>query len=192
MKNPVLLIHGILRTNSVFNAMSNHLTNQGWEVHRFDLKPNDGTVGLDKLALQIENYVGNNLPPNKPFDLVGFSMGGLVSRYYLQKLGGINQVQRFISISSPHNGTLMAHLLPFIGCQQMRPNSSFLTELNQEVHLLNKIKFTSIWTPFDLMILPANSSQLPIGKEVTLPVFAHAIMPSSLSTIKAVAEALTL
>ncbi len=191
MKNPVLLIHGILRTNTVFNTMANHLSKHGWEVHRFDLKPNDGTVGLDKLAVQIENYVNNNLPKNKPFDLIGFSMGGIVSRYYVQKLGGIDKVERLITISSPNNGTIMGHLLPFIGCQQMRPNSAFLTALNNEIHLLNKLKFTSIWTPFDLMILPANSSQLPIGKEVKVPVFAHAIMPSADITIKAVTEALT-
>jgi triacylglycerol lipase len=191
MKNPVLLIHGILRTNKVFNTMANHLSNQGWEVHRFDLKPNNGTVGLDKLALQIDNYVNNNLPKNRPFDLIGFSMGGIVSRYYVQKLGGLEKIERFITISSPHNGTLMGHLLPFIGCQQMRPNSDFLTRLNSEIHQLNKVKFTSIWTPYDLMIVPAKSSQLPIGKEVKVPVFAHAIMPSADITIKAVTEALT-
>jgi triacylglycerol lipase len=191
MKNPVLLIHGILKTNSVFNVMSDYLTKEGWQVHRFDLKPNNATVGLDQLALQIDNYVKNNFSENQPFDLVGFSMGGLISRYYIQRLGGIERVQRFITISSPHNGTLMAHLLPFTGCQQMRPNSEFLRDLNQDINLLNKLDFTSIWTPFDLMILPAKSSQLPIGKEVILPVLAHAVMPRDNRTIRAVVESLS-
>jgi triacylglycerol lipase len=191
MKNPVLLIHGILRKSYVFNTMSESLSQQGWQVHRLDLTPNDGTVGLDKLALQIDNYVNNNFPKNAPFDLVGFSMGGLVSRYYIQKLGGINRVKHFITISSPHKGTLMAYLLPFEGCQQMRPESNFLTELNNDIHILNKLKFTSIWTPFDLMILPPNSSHLPLGNEVILPVLTHAIMPSSQTTIKAVIKALS-
>jgi len=118
-------------------------------------------------------------------------MGGIVSRYYVQKLGGLEKIERLITISSPHNGTIMGHLLPYIGCQQMRPNSEFLTALNREIHLLNKVKFTSIWTPFDLMILPANSSQLPIGEEVKVPVLAHAIMPSAEPTIKAVITALS-
>ena len=108
-RNPVLLIHGIDDTRAVFQKMAVHLVLQGWSVYSLDLVPNNGNVGLDKLAKQIADYVTATFAPEQCLDLVGFSMGGIVSRYYVQRLGGINRVQRFITISSPHHGTVAAY-----------------------------------------------------------------------------------
>jgi len=36
--------------------------------------------------VKVANYVAANFAPEQPFDLVGFSMGGIVSRYYVQRL----------------------------------------------------------------------------------------------------------
>jgi triacylglycerol lipase len=190
-RNPVVLIHGIFDTFTIFNKMSAYLTQKGWEVHRFDLKPSGGFLGLDRLAQQITDYVDNTFPPDQPFDLIGFSMGGIVSRYYIQRLGGIHRVQRFITISSPHNGTWTAYFYITAGTVQMRPNSDFLNDLNKDIHQLNQLNFTSIWTPFDAMIIPANSSQLPVGQEIQLDVLLHAWMVRDQRSLKTVAEVLS-
>jgi triacylglycerol lipase len=170
--------------------MSAYLTDLGWSVYSFNLVPNYGTIGIDEFAAQVVDYVDKTFNPEQHFDLVGLSMGGLVSRYYIQKLGGINRVQRFIAISSPHNGTWMAYTLWNKACVQMRPKSAFLVSLNQDVTMLKQLNFTSIWTPWDFMIVPANSSQMPVGKEVKLTIFAHASMARHPQSLKAVAEAL--
>jgi triacylglycerol lipase len=190
-RNPVLLIHGIDDTFAVFNKMSAYLNTLGWSVHTLDLIPSNGDVGLDKLALQIRDYADRTFPANQPFDLVAFSMGGIVSRYYVQRLGGINRIQRFVTIATPHHGTLTAHFRPNIGAEQMKPGGAFLERLNQDVAMLNKISFTSIWTPLDLMIFPANSSHMPFGREVKINVAAHPWMLTDPRSMKAVAEALS-
>ncbi|AKG24693.1 esterase/lipase family protein [Calothrix sp. 336/3] len=189
-RNPVLLVHGIFDTGRVFYRMVLDLTRKGWNVHTIDLKPNCGEVGLDELAQQIKKYIDKNFAPEQPIDIVGFSMGGIVSRYYVQRLGGIQRTQRFITISSPHNGTWIAYLRPGIGCSQMRPNSEFLADLNQDIHILEKVQFTSMWTPYDLMILPPQSSQVPVGEEVILPVMLHAWMIKDTQSIEKVGEIL--
>ena len=38
-------------------------------------------------------------------DIVGHSEGGIVSRYYLKYLGGTAEVERYLSLGSPHYGT---------------------------------------------------------------------------------------
>ncbi|WP_318729173.1 esterase/lipase family protein [Roseofilum sp. Guam] len=190
-RNPVVLIHGIFRKAYVFNRMAKYLKERGWEVHRFDVVPNTSIVGLDQLALQIKTYVDQTFAPDQPIDLIGLSMGGLVSRYYVQRLGGLDKIQRFITISSPHHGTYLAYLLPFIGCVQMRPGSGFLADLNADMHKLEQVKFSSLWTPYDFVIVPAQSSQMPVGKNVKLSVFPHAMMVRSNSTLVTVAKALT-
>ena len=85
-RNSVLLIHGIDDTGAVFNQMASYLRQLGWSVHTLDLVPNNGAVGLDILAQQIADYVVKTFAPEEPIDLVGFSMGGIVSRYYVQRL----------------------------------------------------------------------------------------------------------
>ena len=189
-RNPVILIHGIWDTKTIFNKMSGHLTQLGWSVHSLNLLPNDGSLGLDLLAQQLADYISQTFHPEQSIDLVGYSMGGIVSRYYVQRLGGINRVQRFITISSPHNGTLTAYCLHLPGYLHMRPNSGLLRDLNQDVTMLKRLNFTSMWTPFDVMILPANSSRMPVGKEVKLNVLLHRQMVTDDRSLNALVEEL--
>lgn len=189
-RNPVVLVHGITDTFLLFKTMTQALEGQGWRTHGLDLLPANGDCKLDCLAQQLTDFIEANLPANQPIDLVGFSMGGLVSRYYVQRLGGIERVQRFISISAPHNGTIAAYLSQRPGCVQMRPDSEFIRDLNRDVRMLDRINFTSIWTPFDGIIVPANSSVLPVGESIQIPVPLHAWMVTDKRSINLVAEAL--
>ncbi|ACK71139.1 lipase class 2 [Gloeothece citriformis PCC 7424] len=190
-RNPVLLIHGISDTVAKFNAMKRHLNQLGWEVHSINLTPNTGWIGLDILAKQIAEYIETTFMSSQSIDLIGFSMGGLVTRYYLQRLGGIHRVQRYISISAPNYGTWMAYGLPLPGIIQMRPHSEFLQDLNDHsVNLLEKINFTTIWTPYDLMILPPQSSRMCVGQEIIVPVLVHAWMVTDTRVLKVVADLL--
>ena len=190
-QNPVLLVHGINDTGAVFNKMAFYLRQQGLSVYTVDLIPNNGSEVLEKLAQQVANYVNDTFATAQPLDIVGFSMGGIVSRYYIQRLGGINRVQRFITISSPHYGTIVAYGTWLAGALQMRPHSDFLNDLNSDVEMLKQLNFTSIWTPYDLMIIPTESSQLGIGKEITLPVLLHPLMLTDSRTLSIVAKILT-
>ncbi|RZM79158.1 esterase/lipase family protein [Leptolyngbya iicbica] len=188
---PVLLIHGIDDTAKIFQTLVNSLSDRGWpEVHAIDLVPSNGDIGLDELAAQIQAYVEANLPAPQQFDLVGFSMGGIVSRYYLQRLGGLERVRHFVTLSSPHNGTWTGYLRSNPGARQMRPKSEFLQDLNSTVDDLTQVEFTSVWTPFDLMIVPANSSELPVGTMMQLPVLAHPWMVSDPRAIATLADLL--
>lgn len=190
-RNPVLLVHGISDTGAVFHKMRPYLQERGWSVYDLDLVPNNGDVGLEELAQQVANHIAATFHPTQALDLIGFSMGGIVSRYYIQRLGGINHVQRFITIASPHHGTWVAYGSLRPGGMQMRPNSPFLNDLNGDVEMLKNLQFTSIWTPYDLMIVPPRSSQMPLGREVIVPALAHPLMLTDIRSLAAVAQALS-
>src|SRR5919202_6284133 len=191
-RNPVLLIHGITDTTVVFRQMVGYLSGRGWSVYSFNMIPNNGDHPLDNLAAQVADYVAKNFHPKQPLDVIGFSMGGIVSRYYIQRLGGIERVQRFISISAPNNGTLAGYLSYRPGCVQMRPDSEFIRDLNRDcIDILGRLNFTVIWTPYDLMIVPSHSSQMAVGKEVTVPVRLHSWMLTDDRCLEAVATALS-
>lgn len=173
----ILMIHGITDTGKVFKTMTSYLQKKGYQTYTIDLIPNIGTGDIRNLAQQVKQYIDSQFSPEEKIILIGFSMGGLVTRYYLQRLNGIEKVDQYINISAPNNGTILAYTLPLKGILQMRPNSEFLRDLNIDVkERLGKIKCLIIWTPFDAMILPANSSLLGIGKEVSFPVLIHKLM----------------
>jgi triacylglycerol lipase len=190
-RNPILLIHGITDTSHKMRKIASHLSDLGWQVYTIDLRPNNGSERLEVLARQVADLVDRILAPHQHIDIIGFSMGGLVARYYIQRLGGIDRVQRFITISSPHRGTLSAYFSTRPGCAQMRPDSKFMRDLDRDVSKLNRLNFTSMWTPFDAIILPPSSSQLGIGTELVFPVLAHPLMVFDRRCLDAIATALT-
>jgi triacylglycerol lipase len=157
--------------------MSKYLSARGFRPLAVDLTPSNGAVALEDLAAQLSAFVARELAPGESFDLVGFSMGGLVCRYYVQRLGGVERVGRLITISSPHRGTYWAHMTRSVGSLQMRPGSQFLRELNRDDATLEHVRHASIWTPLDLMILPASSSRA--GEDFRVIVGLHAWMPRS-------------
>lgn len=189
--NPILLLHGLWDTEAIFHSMSNYLKKLGYSVYSLSMSPNNGDCPLEKLAEQVAVYIDKIFPQNQRFDLLGFSMGGIVGRYYLQRLGGIERVDRFITIGSPHNGTATAFGSLRPGCIQMRIGSPFLSDLNRDLAVLNQVNFTSIWTPYDMMILPASSSIMPVGKNVGVPVLFHGWMAADVRVLKLVVEELS-
>jgi triacylglycerol lipase len=185
------MLHGFGDTARLFKRLRSYLEERNWRVHAIDLVPNNGKAPLEVLAQQVDRYAAEAFPVHETFDLIGFSMGGIVGRYYLQRLGGLRRVQRFVTISSPHQGTWTAYALRRPGVKQMRPGSDFLRDLDSDRQRLKSIGFTSIWTPTDLMILPAKSSVVPEARMVRVVVSHHARMVGSLRVMREVEQALS-
>ncbi|SDE10965.1 triacylglycerol lipase [Dyadobacter soli] len=170
MANTLILVHGFLDTGRRMAWMSKQLSALGWKVFTPSLLPSNGTEPLEKLAERLSSFIRENTQESDRIDIIAFSMGGLIARYYLQRLGGLSKTDRLITIATPHNGTLAAYVLPFAGVRQMRPNSDFLNSLNANAGQLQQLVFVSYYSPFDLIIIPARSSMMPAGK--TFKVFA--------------------
>lgn len=173
---PVVLVHGIKGHSGNMQCLARHLRARGWTVHTPDLKPNWGQAGLDVLAGHLGDFVEAKIPHGERFHLLGFSMGGLISRYYLQRLGGLERVDQFITLSTPHRGSLWAWVLPNAAGRQMRPDSGFLRDLESDAERLREVEFTSVWTPLDLTIMPARSSHVAHGTCRTIWCAAHPLM----------------
>lgn len=189
--NIVVLVHGFLDHGSLFNNLRHALRKKGYEVYAINLKPNFGLKGIEPLAEQLKTLIDSVSAPAQTVALVGFSMGGIVSRYYLQRLDGLKKVHRFISIASPHHGTYMAYLLPFKACRQMLPGSRFLAELNETAGMLGPVKPMSLWTPYDLVIVPRRNAILNLGESIRLPVWFHRWMARDKSVTSHIEQALS-
>ena len=135
-----------------------------------------GRKSLPNLAGDLDIYIKSTFKPSTKFHLLGFSMGGLIIRYWLQNLGGSLYTNRFFSVGTPHFGTFTADLIPtnsFQGISDMKTNSPFLRSLNEDLSLLKNISCNSYGCRADLMVIPYTNSFLPFGVAKTLPSLTH-------------------
>lgn len=172
----VVMVHGFLQSGRSYNSMRKRLEAQNVRCLTARLSPSDGRTGICSLANDLKQQIEGAFDPDEKFSIVGYSMGGLVSRYYLQNLGGAPRCEQLITISSPHQGTVMAKLYPSKGARQMRPGSEFLRELQSTEHTLGDIPVISYRTPLDLMILPSTSSVWERAENVAHTVALHPLM----------------
>ena len=190
-QNRVLLVHGIADSAASMRPLRARLARDGRKTIAINLKPSDGRISLEALSLQLRDYVRTHFSAGERLDLVGFSMGGLVCRYYVQMMGGNSRVDRLVTVSAPNHGTLLAFLNRRVACKEMRPGSDFLRKLNEDWSTLREVKVTSLWTPLDLIIIPATSSRMPVGVDKPIPALAHPLMVLQRRPLDEVAKALS-
>ncbi|MGZ8190116.1 MAG: esterase/lipase family protein [Methylococcaceae bacterium] len=186
----VVLVHGIHDTSAKFKTMKAAFEKAGFPCIVPSLTPKNGSKGLEYLARQLKDIIDADpdISNKSKICLVGFSMGALISRYYLQELDGFKIVRQFFSISGPHHGSLWAYLSFSLGARQMRPNSDFIQMLNQSSNRLYELEIYSYWTPFDLMILPATSSIWDMAENISVNILCHPFMVSSNKVISDIVD----
>ena len=159
---PIVLTPGFYDDAKKLSSLVNLLRRNGLEPVTISPQPSDGSVGIDTLAVKLAQEIDIRLGSDQPIQFFGFSMGGLIGRYYVQELGGAKRVRRLLTLATPHRGSWTARLLPpRPALLQMYPDSEFLTELNRDVTPLIEYNFKALWTPFDLSVTPAYNCYLP-------------------------------
>jgi triacylglycerol lipase len=172
----IVLVHGFLNRGGILRGLSQQLASAGHTCFVPSLKPCDARCGLPALADQLSQFINASLSAASRFAIVGFSMGALVARYYLQELGGCRKADAFFSICGPHAGTLAAYLYPSKGVYQMRPRSEFLARLDQSAEQLTEVPVTCYWTPFDLMVRPIENAKWSRAEHVRIMSPLHSLV----------------
>ena len=175
-RNPIILIHGLWNTSSIFSSITSKLDEIEIEYFAPTLNHVYGMTSINELTSTLNELILEKYGLEKEIDILGFSMGGIISRYWLQKFNGYKRTRRFISIGSPHKGTLMAQLVPrypFKGISEMKINSYFLRELEKNDCFLDDIECINFFTYWDLMVFPSWWTNLNFGKKISVKVYKH-------------------
>ncbi len=170
------MIHGLWNSSSIFSSITSKLDDIGIEYFAPTLKHSFGMTSIINLTNTLNKLILEKYGLEKELDILGFSMGGLIGRYWMQKFNGYRRTRRFISVGSPHKGTLIAQLVPkypFRGISEMKINSEFLRELAKNDFCLNDIECINFFTYWDLMVCPGWWTNLNFGKKISLKVIKH-------------------
>jgi triacylglycerol lipase len=79
--------------------------------------------------------------------IITHSMGTLSARYYVRNLGEDGRVSAIVSLGGANHGTSTAQLCFQVSCQEMWPNSSFLTALNNPDETPGTPRYATWWSP---------------------------------------------
>ncbi len=175
-QRPIVLVHGLWDTPKVFNRLVRRIEQINPNILIPSLPHKMGRVPIQLLAEKLDAEICKCLGPDIEIDLLGFSMGGLIGRFWLQKLNGAARTNRFLSVGSPHKGTYTASFMPsclLAGVAQMKPGSTFLNDLNLDISSLDCVECSSFFCRGDLMVLPGWEAVLPVGTRYDLPVLTH-------------------
>ncbi len=192
-RNPIILIHGLWNTSSIFSLISSKLDEKEVEYFAPTLNHAFGMTSIVELTNLMDHLIVEKYGLEQEIDILGFSMGGIIGRYWINKFNGYKRTKRFITIGSPHNGTLTSQLVPkypFRGISEMKINSSLLRDLANYDYFLNDIDCISFFTYWDLMVFPGWRANLNVGEKIALKIFKHRNLVRNQAAVERIIERL--
>ncbi|MEF3112637.1 esterase/lipase family protein [Streptomyces chrestomyceticus] len=192
---PVLLLHGFIDNRSVFVLLRRSLLRHGWR-HVEALNYSPLTCDLRKAAELLGRHIEQfcERTGHNRVDLVGHSLGGLIARYYAQRLGGDLRVRTLVTLGTPHGGTRVAPLMsahPLV--RQMRPHSDVIEELARPAPNC-RTHFVCFWSDLDQLMVPAGTARIDhqdlISRSVRVSGVGHLALPVNGAVAAGIREAL--
>ncbi|CCH35045.1 alpha/beta hydrolase fold containing protein [Saccharothrix espanaensis DSM 44229] len=160
---PIVLVHGIGDNRSTFAVLSGALRRRGFGVvHAVNYSVLTALTGdVRRSAALLGEHVERicEQTGSDRVHVIGHSLGGLIARYYVQRLHGDARVKTLVTLGTPHGGTLAAYLFPTSLTRQLRPGSDLLAELSEPCRPC-RTKFVVVWSGMDQVVIPQRHARL--------------------------------
>ncbi|MBB5954956.1 putative alpha/beta hydrolase family esterase [Saccharothrix tamanrassetensis] len=160
---PIVLVHGIGDNRSAFAVLSGALRRRGFGVvHAVNYSVLTALTGdVRRSAALLGEHVERicEQTGSERVHVVGHSLGGLIARYYVQRLQGDARVRTLVTLGTPHGGTLAAYLFPTSLTRQLRPGSELLSELAEPCRPC-RTRFVAVWSEMDQVVIPQRHARL--------------------------------
>ena len=173
----VLLLHGYGCNSGYWTALARRLDEARISHATLDLEPLTGDI--DAYAGQVEAAVDALCAASGAGQvaIVAHSMGGLVARAWLRKMGAA-RLARLITLGSPHHGTCLANFGVGANARQMRRTrggqaSEWLCDLDAAETPAVRALITSIYTHQDNIVSPQTSSCLAGARQIAFGGIGH-------------------
>ncbi|NEC24467.1 lipase family alpha/beta hydrolase, partial [Streptomyces parvus] len=155
---PVVLLHGFIDNRSAFVVLRRTLARHGRRPESLNYSPltRDVRTAAGLLGRHVEEICART--GHSRVDIVGHSLGGLIARYYVQRLGGDRRVRTLVTLGTPHGGTAVAPgagVHPIV--RQMRGGSSVIEELRGPAPGC-RTRFVSFWSELDQVMVPVGTA----------------------------------
>ena len=157
---PIVLVHGLVDNRSIFAMMRRGLRRRGFGS-TYALNYSPLTDDIRSVAVRLGELVNDVLAEtgHDKVHIIGHSMGGLIGRYLVQRLGGDDQVHTLVTLGTPHSGTLPARFIPHPVVRQMRIGSDVITELAEPAPGCTT-RMLAVWSDLDQLVIPQRNARI--------------------------------
>ena len=183
-ETPIVLVHGIIDNHATFTWMEYALRRRGFQTlsaYDYGLLTHNIPQAAVHLGEAIEELAAST--GYERVHVIGHSLGGLIARYYVQRLGGDRHVHTLITLGTPHQGTQLAWAVPLLPLvRQLAPSSSLIQELAEPAAEC-RTRFLAFYSDIDHLIVPSRNARLdrPDLNVQNIPVrgVGHLSMPNN-------------
>ena len=157
---PIVLVHGIFDNRSIFTVLRRGLHRRGFGS-TYALNYSALTDDIRAVAARLGTLIDQVCEEtgHERVHVVGHSLGGLIGRYLVQRLGGDERVHTLVTLGSPHSGTLPAHIVPLATARQMRMDGDIITELAEPAPGC-RTRFLAFWSDIDQLVIPRSHARV--------------------------------
>lgn len=188
---PIVLVHGWVDNRSVFTVLRRQLRRRGFAdvvTLNYGCDVLGAAERLKELVEEVCERTGHD-----SVHVVGHSMGGIVARWYVQRLGGDARVATLVTLGTPHAGTRAAHLFAGRAVRQLRRDSDVIRALGEPAPGC-RTRFVAFWSDIDHVVVPHESARLahPDLDVVDVPVsgIGHLSLPNDRRVVHRIANTL--
>jgi triacylglycerol lipase len=191
---PIILIHGVIDNRSIFTVLRRSLRGRGFgRLYALNYSP--FTDDIADVAARLRTLIEDVCEQTgyERVHIVGHSMGGLIARYYVQRLGGDAHVHTVVTLGSPHGGTVPARYSVWPVIRQMRTDGSIITELAEPAPGC-RTRFIAIWSDLDQLVLPQRNARIQHpdlrARNILLRGIGHMSLPVDRRVVHEISSAL--
>lgn len=158
----ILFVHGWNANATTWTTMVGRFKKDGWQASELATFSYNTAASNATTAAIISDKVDSIqlATGGSQVAIVTHSMGALSARYYVRNLGGDGKVSSLVTLGGTNHGTQTAIFCLQTSCQEMVPNSSFLTALNATDETWGTPRYATWWSPCDEVISPRSSALL--------------------------------
>lgn len=155
VRRPVLLLHGYGMNSMTWVWLASALRRRG--LGPLYTATYFSPQALEQSAAHLGQVVDEILRREgaERVDIIAHSLGGLVSRYFIERLGG--RVANLITLGTPHQGTLLSRFGLGPVALQLRPGCALLVS---PVTPPQGVRYLSIYSTADQMVIPSDSARI--------------------------------
>jgi triacylglycerol lipase len=160
-ETPIVLVHGIIDNHAIFTVMEYALRRRGFQTlstYDYGLLTHNIPGAAARFGKAIEELSAAS--GYERVHVIGHSLGGLIARYYVQRLGGDGQVHTLVTLGTPHHGTQLAWAAPLLPLvRQLTPRSTVIQELAEPAPQC-RTRFLAFYSDIDHLVVPGHHARL--------------------------------
>jgi triacylglycerol lipase len=191
---PIIFVHGFLSDSTIWTSMIGRFRADGWTDRELVNWSYDYSLSNVVIARQLAAKVDSVLAATgaSHVNLVTHSMGSLSARAYVRdQLAGSDtatRVDAIVSLAGTNHGTALAAFCASVSCQEMRPGSAFLTNLNAGDETWGTPRYATWWSACDEAVVPQTSTVLAGAENTQTACLGHSEIYRSQAVYEQVRE----